>query len=210
MKLHHLAAVAVFAFGGSLSAQAADAPIRIVAAENFYGDAATAIGGDHVAVESIIVSPGTDPHDFEPAPSVARGVADAAVVIMNGADYDPWMERLLESSEARQAHRDRRRRTDRQEGRRQSAPLVRPEDDAGARRGADPALVDDRSGRRGRTMRPGSKPSWRRSRRSTDKIAEHQGALRRRAGHRDRAGLRLHGGGARPRHAQRATSSSRS
>ena len=73
-------------------------PIPIVAAENFYGEAAAAIGGQRVAVTSVIAQPGTDPHDYEPTPSVARSVADADIVILNGADYDPWMERLVAAS----------------------------------------------------------------------------------------------------------------
>src|SRR5262249_45025309 len=55
-------------------------------------------GGDNVSVTSIIAQKGTDPHDFEPTPSVATQVADASVVIFNGADYDPWMPRLIEAS----------------------------------------------------------------------------------------------------------------
>ncbi len=93
-----LAAAAILA--ASLQAHAADLPIRIVAAENFYGEVAAAVGGDRVTVESVIVAPGTDPHDFEPTPSTARMIADARIVIMNGVDYDHWMERLLEGSSA--------------------------------------------------------------------------------------------------------------
>jgi zinc/manganese transport system substrate-binding protein len=73
-------------------------PISVVAAENFYGQAAAAIGGDRVIVSSVLVQQGTDPHDYEPTPSVATSVADARLVILNGADYDPWMERLVAAS----------------------------------------------------------------------------------------------------------------
>jgi zinc/manganese transport system substrate-binding protein len=78
---------------------AAELPIPIVAAQNFYGEVAAAIGGDRVAVESVPISAGADPHDFEPSPSVARSIADATIVVFNGADYDHWMERLLDSTE---------------------------------------------------------------------------------------------------------------
>jgi zinc/manganese transport system substrate-binding protein len=79
-------------------APASAQPIRIVAAESFYGEAAAAIGGERVTVNSVITGPVGDPHDFEPPPSVSRAVADAAVVIMNGANYDTWMEDLLAAS----------------------------------------------------------------------------------------------------------------
>ena len=41
------------------------APIKIVAAENFYGDVARQIGGGNVNVTSILTSPEGDPHAFE-------------------------------------------------------------------------------------------------------------------------------------------------
>lgn len=75
-------------------------PIRIVAAENFYGDLATQIGAGHVAVISILSNPDTDPHLFESSASTARDVADADIVIANGANYDPWIDKLLSASSA--------------------------------------------------------------------------------------------------------------
>ena len=80
------------------AARAADGKIAVVAAENFYGDIAKQIGGDRVAVSSIMSNPDQDPHLFETTPAVARGLANAQVVVFNGADYDPWMEKLLKAS----------------------------------------------------------------------------------------------------------------
>ena len=65
---------------------------QIVAAENFYGDLATQIGGTHVAVTSILSNPDDDPHLFESSASTARTIATADIVIYNGVDYDPWMD----------------------------------------------------------------------------------------------------------------------
>jgi zinc/manganese transport system substrate-binding protein len=76
-------------------ASAASPALRVVAAENFYGDIARQIGGDDVSVTSILANPDQDPHLFEISPSVARQVSAAQVVIYNGLDYDPWMGRLL-------------------------------------------------------------------------------------------------------------------
>jgi len=78
-------------------AQAAD-PITVVAAENFYGDVAKQIGGPDVVVSSILSNPDQDPHEFEVSPSVGRELAAAKIVIYNGVDYDPWMEKLLSAS----------------------------------------------------------------------------------------------------------------
>jgi zinc/manganese transport system substrate-binding protein len=71
------------------------APISVVAAENVYGDIVEQLGGDHVAVISILTNPNQDPHLFEASASTARALAGAALVIYNGLDYDPWMEKLL-------------------------------------------------------------------------------------------------------------------
>ena len=86
-----LAAIAVC----GLSAPAFADPVKVVAAENFYGDMANQIGGANVAVTSILSNPDDDPHLFEASPETAKALSDAKVVIVNGVDYDPWMEKLL-------------------------------------------------------------------------------------------------------------------
>src|SRR5579862_2494238 len=73
-------------------------PIAIVAAENFYGDVAQQIGGAAVAVTSILSNPDQDPHLFEASPSVARALSAAQIVVYNGIDYDPWIEKLLRAA----------------------------------------------------------------------------------------------------------------
>ena len=83
------------------AAARAETPIRIVAAENFYGDLARQIGGSHVAVTSILSNPDDDPHLFETSPSTAKNIADAQIVVYNGADYDPWMVKLLSAGHAK-------------------------------------------------------------------------------------------------------------
>jgi len=74
---------------------AAESQISVVAAENFYGDVAKQIGGEHVAVVSVMSNPDQDPHLFETTPSTVRQIGAAQIVIENGADYDPWMDKLL-------------------------------------------------------------------------------------------------------------------
>jgi zinc/manganese transport system substrate-binding protein len=83
--------LALFASPGLAQA----APVTVVAAENVYGDLARQIGGDAVSVTSILNNPAQDPHLFEAGASAARAVAGAELVIYNGADYDPWMPKLL-------------------------------------------------------------------------------------------------------------------
>ena len=74
------------------------APVSIVAAESTYGVIAQAIGGSKVAVDSIISNPNVDPHSFEATPAVARKVARAQIVVLNGLGYDAWMDKMLAAS----------------------------------------------------------------------------------------------------------------
>lgn len=88
--------VALSASGVTHAAGAADAgKLSVVAAENFYGDVVRQIGGSHVEVTSILSNPDQDPHLFEASPKTARAIERAAIVVYNGADYDPWMQKLL-------------------------------------------------------------------------------------------------------------------
>lgn len=83
---------------GALSVPAFADPVKVVAAENFYGDVASQIGGANVAVTSILTNPDEDPHLFEASTETARALADAKVTISNGVDYDPWMGKLLKAN----------------------------------------------------------------------------------------------------------------
>ena len=85
-----------FLFVTLLSAARSDSPpVRIVAAENFYGGVARQIAGEKAEVVSILTNPNQDPHEFTSNAATARAVADADIVIYNGIGYDTWMEKLL-------------------------------------------------------------------------------------------------------------------
>ncbi len=74
--------------------------LQVVAAENFWGSIAAQLGGDRVAVKSIITNPGTDPHSYEPTPADGRTVASAKYVIYDGIGYDPWTQKVLSANRA--------------------------------------------------------------------------------------------------------------
>lgn len=98
MRLRRLIAAMLLAVPASVPTMASAGPLKIVAAENFYGDLARQIGGADVRVTSILSNPETDPHLFETSPSAARALSGADVIIYNGAGYDAWMSRLLAAS----------------------------------------------------------------------------------------------------------------
>jgi len=90
-----MATVLALTLAAMLPSRGADVRITVVAAENFYGDVARQLGGDRVAVTSIMSNPDQDPHLFEVSPAIVREVAAAQILIANGADYDPWMDKLI-------------------------------------------------------------------------------------------------------------------
>jgi zinc/manganese transport system substrate-binding protein len=69
--------------------------VHVVAAENFWGNITSQLGGRDVEVTSLISSPNSDPHLFETDAADAATLAQAQVVVENGAGYDTWMSSLL-------------------------------------------------------------------------------------------------------------------
>ncbi|MHB8719474.1 MAG: metal ABC transporter solute-binding protein, Zn/Mn family [Candidatus Dormibacteria bacterium] len=90
-----LGVVALGVAGCGAGAATRTGPLRVVAAENVWGDIAARIGGSRVAVTSIISDPTADPHIYETSPSNAAAVDAADLVIENGAGYDDFMDNLL-------------------------------------------------------------------------------------------------------------------
>ena len=70
----------------------------MVAGENFWGNIAAQIGGRHVRVTSILSSPAADPHLYESDVASAVAVAEAGLVIGNGAGYDTFVSQLLDAT----------------------------------------------------------------------------------------------------------------
>ncbi len=95
-----IVAAGVGMVGAPHSARAVPAASRVVvvAAENFYGDIVGQLGGDHVAVTSIISDPNVDPHEYETNAKDAAAVANARLVIQNGLGYDAFLDRLMKAS----------------------------------------------------------------------------------------------------------------
>lgn len=84
--------------GSPAASSGSGTKIGVVAGENFWGDIAQQIGGDHVTVTSIIKDPDADPHEYESDAVDAAALASAKLVIENGLGYDDFMSKLLEAS----------------------------------------------------------------------------------------------------------------
>ena len=88
-------------FGLSLAAPAptwsADAPIPVVATFSILGDMVKRVGGDRVAVTTL-VGPDGDAHVYQPGPADARAVSEAEILVFNGLEFEGWLDRLVEAS----------------------------------------------------------------------------------------------------------------
>jgi zinc/manganese transport system substrate-binding protein len=73
----------------------AGSPIVVAASIDTWGSVLAQLGGARVRASSIIASPATDPHDYEPSPADARLIADAAVFVYNGVGYDSWAAKAI-------------------------------------------------------------------------------------------------------------------
>jgi ABC-type Zn uptake system ZnuABC Zn-binding protein ZnuA len=71
--------------------------LRVVATTNIVGDVVARVGGESIALTSLIPL-GADPHTFQPTPKDVSAVAEAHVVIMNGAGLEEWMYDLLKNA----------------------------------------------------------------------------------------------------------------
>jgi len=82
--------------GGTSSPPAVS--VNVVASTNVWGDIAKQVGGDHVAVTSIMSDPNTDPHEFEADAKTGAALSKAELVIENGLGYDDFVDKLLAAS----------------------------------------------------------------------------------------------------------------
>lgn len=71
--------------------------LHIVASVDFYGEVAQQVLGKHGSVTSVINDPNVDPHDYEPTTQIGKTVAEANLLIENGAGYDSWMTKLAKA-----------------------------------------------------------------------------------------------------------------
>ena len=82
----------------AVAADTPDRPMRVVATFSILGDMVSRVGGEHVAVTTL-VGPDGDTHVYRPTPAAARAVSEAHILVVNGLDFEGWLERLIEASD---------------------------------------------------------------------------------------------------------------
>ncbi|RXT54480.1 ABC transporter substrate-binding protein [Bosea sp. Tri-44] len=71
--------------------------LPVVASFSILGDFVREIGGERVAVTTL-VGPDGDAHVYSPTPADAKTVAGAKLVVVNGLKFEGWLTRLIKSS----------------------------------------------------------------------------------------------------------------
>ena len=71
--------------------------VNVVASFSILGDLVKNVGGDRVNVVTL-VGPNGDVHVYDPAPSDAKTIAGAKLLVINGLGLEGWLPRLLQSS----------------------------------------------------------------------------------------------------------------
>lgn len=76
--------------------------LKVVAAETFLADIAQHVAGTRLTVKALMPI-GVDPHSFEPTPQDVALVADSTVFIVNGAEFEHFLEKLLQNAGGQRA-----------------------------------------------------------------------------------------------------------
>jgi zinc/manganese transport system substrate-binding protein len=90
--------VALFTLLASLSLSAAEKP-QVITSFSILADITQQIGGDHVELRNL-VGADADAHVYAPSPEDAKAVLNADLIIANGLGFEPWLDRLIASSDA--------------------------------------------------------------------------------------------------------------
>lgn len=70
---------------------------KVLASTTFLADMAQNVAGDRLEVESLLPA-GADPHSYQAAPTDVAKIADSTLLILNGLEYEHFIESLLENA----------------------------------------------------------------------------------------------------------------
>lgn len=71
--------------------------LGVLAVETFLADIAQNVAGDRLTVDALLPV-GVDPHSFEPVPADITRVARCSVLIINGAGFEEFLDRILQNA----------------------------------------------------------------------------------------------------------------
>ena len=83
----------------SMSLSAAE-KLQVVTSFSILADMTRQVGKDHIRITNM-VGPDADAHTYEPTPDDAKALLKARLIIKNGLGFEPWLDRLVTSTETR-------------------------------------------------------------------------------------------------------------
>jgi ABC-type Zn uptake system ZnuABC Zn-binding protein ZnuA/ABC-type Mn2+/Zn2+ transport system permease subunit len=90
-------AAAAVLVAGCAGSSSGSGELSVVATTTQIGNFVREVGGNAVDVHQIL-TPNTDPHDYEPRPDDVTRTADAKIVFTNGDNLDAWMSKVVSDS----------------------------------------------------------------------------------------------------------------
>lgn len=91
------ALLVLFSLMLSMSLSAAE-KLQVVTSFSILADMTHQVGGDHIQITNM-VGPDADAHTYEPTPDDGKALLKAKLIIKNGLGFEPWLERLVTSTE---------------------------------------------------------------------------------------------------------------
>lgn len=76
---------------------AAQEKLKVTASFSILGDMVREIGGERVELR-LLVGPDGDAHVYQPSPADAKAVAQSRVLVVNGLNFEGWLNRLARAS----------------------------------------------------------------------------------------------------------------
>ncbi|GAB4462769.1 MAG: metal ABC transporter substrate-binding protein [Anaerolineales bacterium] len=117
---------ALFVTSCGSASQSVDRRPVILASTTFLADIARNVAGDRLMVDSLLPV-GADPHAYQPTPQDTAKIADSKLLIVNGMEYEHFLESLLENAGGERKVIE-------------AAAGISPREDAGGEHGIDPHM----------------------------------------------------------------------
>lgn len=90
-------AIVLSACGGRPASDSGEASPVVLTSTTLLADITRNIAGDRLQVESLLPF-GVDPHSYQPTPRDAAKLSESQLIIVNGAEYEHFLESLLENT----------------------------------------------------------------------------------------------------------------
>src|SRR5207253_8841320 len=84
----------------SLSTASAAEKLQVVTSFSILADMTHQVGGEHIQITNM-VGPDADAHTYEPTPDDSKVLLKARLIIKNGLGFEPWLDRLVTSTETK-------------------------------------------------------------------------------------------------------------